>query len=175
MQSPCILSISLPVNAEAGQLILSLGLVPLPGEGGFFTPTWTSAKKLADGRPCASAILFLMTATDFSALHRLAMCEIWHFHAGDPTELTLLDPVAGRGRELLLGPDVTGGHVSQAVVPAGTWQGARLRPGAGARGWSLFGCTVSPAWDVREFELGQGPELLRAFPAHAAAIAALTR
>ena len=61
----------------------------------------------------------------------------------------------------------------QAVVPAGTWQGARLCPGQ--RGWALFGCTVSPAWDEREFELGKRDALLREFPAGAAAIRALTR
>jgi predicted cupin superfamily sugar epimerase len=164
------------MNAEAGQLISMLGLVPLPKEGGFFAARWTSPEKMSDGRPCGSAILFLMTETDFSALHRLGMDEIWHFHAGDPAALTLLDPVAGSCRGLVLGPDVTGGHVPQAVVPAGTWQGARLLPGgAGGRGWALFGCTVSPAWDDREFELGARHELLREFPAHAAVIAALTR
>jgi predicted cupin superfamily sugar epimerase len=164
------------MNAEAGQLISELGLLPLPKEGGFFASAWTSAQRLPNGRPCASAILFLITATDFSAIHRLGMDEIWHFHAGDPVEIVLLDPASGSGRSIVLGPEVTGGHVPHAVVPAGTWQGARLDPGAlEAHGWALFGCTVSPAWDEREFELGLRPELLGAFPGHAGIIAALTR
>lgn len=164
------------MNGEASQLISGLGLAPLPREGGFFASTWTSPAKLDGGRPCASAILFLITQSDFSALHRLGMDEVWHFHAGDPAELTLLDPVAGVGRSVILGPDVAGGHAPQAVVPAGTWQGARLRPGAGAtRGWALFGCTVSPAWDEREFELGPRAGLLRDFPAHAQVVTELTR
>jgi predicted cupin superfamily sugar epimerase len=160
------------MNAEAGQLISRLGLVPLPGEGGFFAPIWTSPAKMADGRACASAIRFLMTGTDFSALHRLGMDEVWHFHRGDPAELTLLDPLAGTGRSLILGSE--GNHESHAVVPAGTWQGARLRPG-GARGWALFSCTVAPAWDERQFELGRRADLLHAFPAHTAVVTALTR
>ena len=170
------LSISLPMNAEAGHLIFRLGLVPLPREGGFFTQTWTSPRSRADGRPCGSAILFLITEADFSALHRLGMDEIWHFHSGGPAELTLFDPVSGACRTVVMGPDVAGPHVPQAVVPAGTWQGARLSGEDGiARGWALFSCTVSPAWDEREFELGEREALLREFPSHAAAVRALTR
>jgi predicted cupin superfamily sugar epimerase len=165
------------MNAEAGHLISRLGLVPLPKEGGFYARTWTSSRNRADGRACGSAILFLISEDDFSALHRLGMDEIWHFHAGDPAELTLLDPVAGSCRTIVLGSDVGGAHAPQAVVPAGTWQGARLRaaPAAGVRGWALFGCTVSPAWDEREFELGERVALVREFPAHAALVRALTR
>jgi predicted cupin superfamily sugar epimerase len=131
---------------------------------------------MADGRPCGSAIHFLMTETDFSALHRLGMDEIWHFHAGDPAELTLLDPVAGSCRTVVLGPGVGAGQAPHVLVPAGTWQGARLRPaGAGSRGWALFGCAVSPAWDEREFELGERECLVLEFPAHAEQIRSLTR
>jgi predicted cupin superfamily sugar epimerase len=164
------------MNDEADQLISRLGLVPLPGEGGFFAPVWTCPAALEGGRPCASAILFLITKAGFSALHRLGMDETWHFHAGDPAELALLDPVSRSGRTLVLGPTGVRGQVPKAVVPAGTWQGARLRAAAGeTRGWALFGCTVRPAWDEREFELGLRPELLREFPAHAPLVKALTR
>jgi predicted cupin superfamily sugar epimerase len=165
------------MNGEAHQLISKLGLVPLPREGGFFARTWTSKETMADGRAAASAILFLIAEGEFSALHRLAMDEIWHFHAGDPAELALLGPAAGSGRSIVLGPEVAGAHVPAAVVPAGTWQGARLQSGTsrGDRGWSLFGCTVSPAWDERGFELGRREALLGDFPKHSAIIAALTR
>jgi uncharacterized protein len=162
------------MNAEAGQLISRLGLVPLPSEGGFFAPVWTSRATMADGRSCASAIQFLITGSDFSALHRLGMEEVWHFQGGDPAELMLLDPSTGAGRSMVLGPNPTGRHESHAVVPAGTWQGARLCPG-GERGWALFGCTVAPAWDERQFELGRRADLLRDFPAHASNVIALTR
>jgi predicted cupin superfamily sugar epimerase len=165
------------MNAEAHQLISKLGLIPLPQEGGFFVRTWTSEAKTADGRPAGSAILFLITKGEFSALHRLAADEIWHFHGGDPAELALLGPVAGSGRTIVLGPDVAGAHVPAAVVLAGTWQGARILPGSakGGLGWSLFGCTVSPGWDERDFELARREALLGEFPRHASIIAALTR
>lgn len=165
--------ILLPMNDEARQLIAALGLSPLPGEGGFFAPTWTSAAQGAAGRPLASAILFLITESDFSALHRLDIDEVWHFHAGDPAELLVLGPGRGRGRTAVLGPDPLSGHAPQAVVDAGCWQGARLRPGG--RGWALFGCVVSPGWNGTGFTLGPRDALLAEFPAHAEAVRALTR
>ena len=44
-----------------------------------------------------------------------------------------------------------------------------------ALGWTLLGCTVSPAWDEREFELGERGALLLEFPGHEALIRVLTR
>jgi predicted cupin superfamily sugar epimerase len=168
------MSISLPMNAEAEQLISKLGLIPLPEEGGYFARTWTSSSVGPGGRALGSAIHFLITDTGFSALHRLGLEELWHFHAGDAVALTQIDPKTGGLRTQILGPEVTGSHVSQVLVPAGIWQGARLAPGSRRR-WALLGCTLSPAWDEKEFELGQRQALLRDFPAHAAVITALTR
>jgi uncharacterized protein len=163
------------MNAEAGRLISKLGLVPLPGEGGFFAQTWSSPRRGPDGRACGSAILFLITQEVFSALHRLGTDEIWHFYSGDPAELAEIDPGTGSCRTTILGPDAAGAHAPQAVVRAGVWQGARLCAGAApGRGWTLFGCTLAPAWDEREFELGERESLLRAYPGHAAVIRALT-
>ena len=152
-------------------------MVPLPGEGGFFVPTWTSTRTGPDGRAAGSAILFLITPRDFSGLHRLQTDEIWHFHAGDPAELALLDPASGDCTIHTLGPDVTGGHAPQAVAPAGVWQGARIAPSVDSprRGWSLFGCTLAPAWEPREFELGSRDALLSEFPSHSSVILGLTR
>jgi predicted cupin superfamily sugar epimerase len=165
------------VNAEARQIISRLGMKPLPAEGGFFAPVWTSPVTGPGGRALGSAILFLITEADFSAFHRLKTDEIWHFHGGDPAELVRLGPEAGSGGAVVLGADITGGQAPQVVVPAGVWQGARIRDPrvAGARGWTLFGCTLAPAWDEREFELGARDALLAEFPAHADLIRALTR
>lgn len=150
---------------------------PLPVEGGFFAPVWTSPVIGPGGRALGSAILFLITEDDFSALHRLKTDEIWHFHAGDAADLVRLGPGTGLGGVVALGADIAGGQAPQLVVPAGVWQGARIRqPGAeGARGWTLFGCTLAPAWDEREFELGQRDELIAEFPSHEDLIRALTR
>jgi hypothetical protein len=170
-------AISLPVNAEAGHLIAKLGMAPLPKEGGFYVSTWSSPKKDAEGRRSGSAILFLITENDFSALHRIGTDEIWHFHAGDPAELIRLNPRTGSKTVEILGPDVAGDHRPQVTVPAGEWQGARIRPleAPSARGWTLFGCTLSPAWDEREFELGCRETLLCEFPEHREIVCRLTR
>ena len=81
-----------------------------------------------------------------------------------------------------LGSDVLAGETPPLLVPAGTWQGARLLPGGArssrgraARGFALLGCTLSPAWEERGFELGRREQLQREFPQETERIAALTR
>ncbi|HEY1791971.1 MAG TPA: cupin domain-containing protein [Opitutaceae bacterium] len=160
------------MNEEARQLAARLRLAPLPGEGGLFAASWTGRTHGPDGRALASGILFMIAGDDFSALHRLQMDEAWHHQAGDPAELVLLGE-AGGARRVVLGPDPLSGHAPQAFVRAGLWQGARLLPGP--RGWALFGCVVTPAWEARGFELGATPSLLRDFPGDAGIIRSLTR
>lgn len=155
------------MNAAARQLIATLQLAPLPGEGGFFRPTWRNAT--------ASAIYFLITPEDFSALHRLTQDELWHFYGGDRVEHVQLNPRNGALRVARLGPDVLAGDEPQVVVPAGHWQGARIAAGPAALGWSLLGCTLSPPWDECGFDLGNRADLLARFPVENAWIHALTR
>lgn len=153
------------MNAAARTLIDSLRLAPLPEEGGFFRVTWRGAH--------GSAILFLITPADFSALHRIAEDELWHFHAGDPVEHVRIDPDTGVLTTTRLGADVTRGETPQLAVPAGHWQGARLA--ATGHGYALLGCTVTPPWTPAGFKLGARDALTSAFPQHAAAIARFTR
>ncbi len=162
------------MNAEAEKIIARLGLAPLPNEGGFFRQTWVSRDRLADGRPTGSAIYFLLTPEGFSALHQLKTDELWHFYAGDAVEHLQLDPRDNSSRLTTLGPDVLAGQTAQLTVRGGVWQGARLALSK-VHGWALLGCTLAPAWDEREFLLGQRAELSVAFPAQAGLIAALTR
>jgi predicted cupin superfamily sugar epimerase len=175
------------MNAEAQELIARLRLKPLPHEGGFFRQTWVSAERLASGRAAGSAILFLLTADNFSALHRLETDELWHFCAGDAVEHVQFDPREPSVRRIRLGPDVPVDS-AQLIVPGKVWQGARLAETAATaatpapvaratvrRGWALMSCTLTPAWEEREFTLGRREELTRAFPDQAALIAALTR
>jgi predicted cupin superfamily sugar epimerase len=158
----------MPREAAADQLIAALNLAPLPHEGGFFRATWRS--------PTASAIFFLLTPEDFSALHRLEQDELWMFHAGDPVEHLRLDPSTGAAHRVRMGPAVLSGDQPQVLVPAGSWQGARLDPaGPGRHGYALFTCTVSPPWEDRGFTLGERDPLLRAFPAEGDLIRRLTR
>ncbi len=163
------------MNAEAAKIIAELGLAPLPQEGGYFRPAWVSETRLASGRAAGSAIWFLLTPDDFSAWHRLQAEELWHHYGGDPVEHALIEPASGALRVTRLGAQVTAGQRPQLPVAGGAWQAARLVPGANPLGWALLGCTVTPAWDEREFELGGRAALLQAFPAAAEWIRALTR
>ena len=159
---------SSPAGVTARTMIAALNLQPLPGEGGFFRQTWRSE--------ASSAILFLLTPTEFSALHQLDREEIWHFYGGEPVELVRLDPISGSALTSRMGPDVLNGEEPQVIVPKGFWQGARvisrLSPAAD---FALMGCTVSPPWDELAFTLGRRDELSRTFPRHVDLIRALTR
>lgn len=162
---PPAVTAKMPPNAEAQRIIAELHLAPLPREGGWFRQTWATA--------AGSAIYYLMTPDGFSALHRLAAVELWHFHAGDPVEHVQLEPQLNAVHKTRLGPDVPGGDRPQLIVRGGIWQGARIA--SVAAGWSLLGCTLAPPWNERHFQLGERGDLLRDFPEHAALVRALTR
>lgn len=122
----------------ADDVIAILGLQPHP-EGGWFRETWRE--------PAVTAIHYLLRAGERSRWHRVDRTEIWHFYGGDPLELA----VSRDGREVarhVLGTDLAGGQIPQAVVPAGAWQSARP-----LGGWALAGCTVAPAFEFAGFEL----------------------
>ena len=121
-----------PVGAAA-KLIEQLKMEKIPVEGCWFAVTYTSTIKLAGDalperygspRPAGGAIYALVTREDFSGMHRLKTDEIWHFYAGDPIELLLLQP-DGRSEVVSLGSDVLAGQQPQFTVPAGAWMGAR--------------------------------------------------
>jgi len=162
------------VNNEAQQIINELGLEALPTEGGYYRRTWTGpASSKNNPRPIGTAITFLITPSEFSALHRLETDEVWHFYAGDPVELVQLDATNQTTRKDILGSDIAASQLPQIVVRAGMWQGARVA--AENQGWALLGCTMSPGWDEREFTLGNRESLLEIFPHAAAEIHGLTR
>jgi predicted cupin superfamily sugar epimerase len=153
----------------AETLIARLGLRPLEFEGGWYAETWRSADTLAAdtlparygaARAAGTAIYYLLTPETVSRLHRLTTDEIFHFYAGDPAEMLQLHP-DGRGEVVTLGADVLGAERPQVVVPRGTWQGCRLRPGGR---YALLGCTVAPGFEVADFEGGARAELVAGWP-----------
>lgn len=151
-------------------LIAHYRLEPIPREGGLFRQTWAGPDR-ADGRPEGTAMVGLLTADDFSALHRLPTDEIWHHYLGDPLDLLLLAP-DGSTRTAVLGPDLGGGQRIQLTVPAGTWMGGRVAaPGA----WTLFGCTMAPGFTFEGYEHGNAAALTARYPSEAARITGLCR
>lgn len=156
------------MRETVARLAARYGLEPLPAEGGLFRRTWAGPVD-STGRPAGSAIIVLFSAHDglFSALHRLPIDEVWHFHRGDPLELLLLRP-DGTARVEILGPE----HQVQLVVPAGTWMGAQVAPGGD---WTLCGTTMAPGFVPSDYEGGDRDQLIARYPAVAGRIRALCR
>jgi len=146
-------------DAEAIKRIL--GLEPLPDEGGWWSQVWYDVR--------SSAIYYLLTPDDFSALHRLPGPEVYHHYMGAPVELVTLAEETGVQRRIL-GSDLMAGQRPAAVVEGGHWQGSRT---TGA--WSLVGTTMAPRFEVDDFELGDRAALTERYPGASELITLLTR
>ncbi len=132
-----------------------LGLEPLPVEGGWWTQTHRDRH--------SSAIYYLLERGERSRLHRLDGVEIYHFHAGAPLALVLVD--GSEVNEVVLGADLAAGQRPQVVVPAGVWQGSQS-----TGDWTLVGTTMAPPFDEAGCEFAspsQVEELAARHPDHA--------
>lgn len=167
------------MRLSARQVIEQLDLKPLPVEGGHFRQTYRARWTIDLGlpheppRPIGTAIFYLLTseAGSFSALHKLAGDEVYHFYLGDPVEMLLLHP-DGRSEVLLLGQDLLAGQQVQVVVPAGSWQGSRLVEGGA---FALMGTTMAPGFAESDYEGGAAAELEGRYPHRSELIRRLTR
>jgi predicted cupin superfamily sugar epimerase len=130
---------------EAEQIITRLGLERHP-EGGWYRQTWIAPAP--GGRPAGTCIYFLLRVGEASHWHRVDAAEIWHYYAGAPLELRLAPDDKGPAVAHRLGPDVLADELPQVIVPPHHWQAARS-----LGGWTLVGCTVSPAFQFDGFEL----------------------
>lgn len=157
-----------------------LGLEPHPREGGWFRQTWKAVETIprealperyAGGRAAGTAIYYLLEPDNFSEMHTLASDEVFHFYLGDAVEMLQLWP-DGKGKRVVLGPDLANGQQVQTVVPQGVWQGSRLIEGGKV---ALLGCTVSPGFDYADYASGTRADLIRGWPAWAELIEGLTR
>ena len=162
------------------QWVEKLQLLPHP-EGGFYKENYRSSeyitsdclpKRFAGSRPFSTAIYFLITAGNFSAFHRIKSDECWHFYAGDPLWVHLIDDATGAYSKIALGNELTGSGVLQAVVPAGYWFASETQPGGS---FSLVGCTVAPGFDFADFELADRNVLKATSPHQAELVERLTR
>ena len=165
-------------------IIELLGLEPLDQEGGYFRQTWRSVPRIPNeipGSACTasehaagSAIYFLITRDQISAMHRLKADEIWLHHLGDPLEMLMLH--SGGGGELAcIGPDLLQDQHPQHLCPSNSWQGAKIAPGQDRFGYALGGCIMVPGFEWSDFELGDRKTLTRQYPEFAQSISDLTR
>ena len=150
---------------EVLALVAHYGLQPLPVEGTLFAATYRGAA----GASSAMVGLYCDEPPSRSRFHRLPVDEAWHFYGGDPLRLVLLH-ADGRCEDVVLGRDAAAGQRVQFVVPAGCWQAGHMV--AGGR-YSLFGCTLAPAFDSAMFEGGARDVLLARYPQRAADIVRL--
>jgi uncharacterized protein len=129
---------------SAAEVIRKFALKPHP-EGGHYRETFRDTR-LVDGRAASTAILFLLARGERSHWHRVDAVEVWHYYAGAPLKLEIVD---GSKEEIIrLGTDIHAGEVPQATVPARAWQAAES-----SGDWTLVGCTVAPGFDFGGFEL----------------------
>ncbi len=77
-----------------------LNLIPHP-EGGYYRETYRSELSIprdalppqfTGPRPVSTAIYFLLESNNFSAFHRLRSDELWHFYAGSPITVHVIEP-----------------------------------------------------------------------------------
>ena len=141
-------------------LIEVLKLVPLSEEGGLVAETYRSLAKTSDGQAAGSAIFYLLRGDAFSHLHRLTGDEMYHFYLGDPVELIELTP-NGRVETTILGQDIGGGECLQHLVPAGNWQGSRLKEGGT---YALLGTTMCPGYTQEGYEHADADALIAQYP-----------
>ncbi len=163
----------------AEQLIQHLQLLP-HSEGGYYKEVYRSRGTIAESclpqtfggdRHYSTSIYYLLQKGDFSAFHRIKSDELWHFYAGGNLLLHLLDE-KGTYHCLSLGSNIMDGAGFQAVMPAGVWFAAEPAPGTD---FTLAGCTVSPGFDFRDFEMAEKNALTSQFPQHRQIIARLCR
>jgi len=155
-----------------------LRLEPHP-EGGYFRQTYKADLTIARealsprfaGDRASTAIYFLLERKNFSAFHRLRSDEVWHFYAGSPLIVIVIEP-DGTGSSILLGDDPEAGQVFQAVVRAGCWFASHV---ADWNSWALVGCTVAPGFEFNDFEMARRDELVKKYPQHRELIERLTR
>lgn len=165
-------------------LIERFGLCPHP-EGGYYRETHRDSSgvvrvaALGAGatsvptRSASTCIYYLLCDDAYSAWHRIRSDEVWHFYAGDPIDVHVLD-AAGRLVSHRLGNALARDDAAfQVIVPAGCWFAAErpaLPDDAEPNGFAFVGCTVAPGFEFSEFELGDIETLVGQYPSHAALI-----
>lgn len=145
---------------QVSNLVKRFNLLPHP-EGGYYSETYRSEQSVlsvASGleRSASTAIYYLLDNGAYSAWHRIASDEVWHFYSGSPL---LVHVLLEDGKVLThrLGNALeASANVFQAVVPAGCWFAAELaEPGT----FAFVGCTVAPGFEFSEFELARAEDL----------------
>ena len=160
------------------EIVEKFEMSPHP-EGGFYKRIYTSEDMAAVGeqyeapheRPCSSSILYLLRKDDFSAWHSLKSDEQLHYYEGNPVTIRTINPNSGVLMQLRFGK-ASEGLTPQILIKRGFWFCAEP---VGDDEGSLVGCTVTPGFDFKDFELADRATLASEYPEHSAMIARFTR
>ncbi|MCL6088109.1 MAG: cupin domain-containing protein [Actinobacteria bacterium] len=156
------------------KIIKKFNLTPLKEEGGFFTETYRSDETIGkeslplrykSERNLSASILYLITYNNYSALHKVASDEVFHFYLGDAVVMLNLFEDGSSGI-INLGNNIFNDEHIQYVVPRNTWQGAKLAEGGN---YALLGTTVAPGFEFEDYISAETykNELLHKYPYHA--------
>lgn len=135
-------------------------------EGGFFIETYRSERHVNlpeyDGpRSACTAIYYLLIGDDVSFFHRIMSDEIWHFYAGSSLSLHIIEEEEETKLiEIRLGSNIDNNETFQTVIKSGSWFASVINRDS----YSLVGCTVSPGFDYRDWQLGELQTMKRLYP-----------
>lgn len=166
----------------AEQIIKALKMQPLPLEGGYYTVTHIAEEQFEPevlparyktSRALSGAIYYLVTAEQFSALHKLPTDEIYYYHYGDPLEMLFLGP-EGQSERIMLGMQLDSGQRPQHLAPRHWWHGSRPLPGQ-SYGFTLVSTSMAPAYQEGDAIFGERDELVSQYPGFRDLVISLTR
>ncbi len=152
------------LKKDAIQLIKRLRLKKHP-EGGYFKETYIADTIVNlvgydKPRPISTAIYYMLVGDQFSAFHRMKSDELWHHYMGGSLTVYAIDN-NGKLSKIKMGKSRS--EAAQVAIKANTWFAASLND---KKSYCLLGCTVSPGFDYRDWELGKRDELIKRYPQH---------
>ena len=158
-------------------------------EGGFYFESYQSADQCQldrydrQDRRCSTAIYFLLRLPDQprSVFHQIKADEMWHFYAGVPLTIHVLDEETSSHTEHVLfnNTSIHSEARPQVLVPHGKWFAAELftneLTAKDEEQFTLCGCTCTPGFDFADFRIAKRSDLLKKFPHLGSLIIRLTR
>ena len=160
------------------EIIKNLNLTVHP-EGGYYKENYISkglinANNFWQGakgkRNFSTGIYFLLEKEQFSAFHKIKQDEMWHHYMGGTLLLHIIDN-KGKYTKVKIGKNINKGEYFQYVVPANYWFASEVQD---KTSYSLCGCTVSPGFDFKDFEMPSKNVLMNKYPLHKDIITKLT-
>lgn len=163
------------MNKSAEFWIKKLSLKKHP-EGGYYVEMHRSEilvnlPRSESVRNACTAIYYLLKGDQFSSFHVLKSDETWHFYVGSSITLHIIK-TDGTLNEVKLGVNFDDNEMFQAVVSSGSWFAASVND---VSSYSLVGCTVSPGFDYRDWNLANVESLTGMYPQHRNIINRYTR